>query len=59
MFNPDKYKDRIEESKRRLEIARRFEEPDRVPITISTGGSFYALVRPQHTRLLHGHRRVH
>ena len=42
MFNPDKYKARIEESKRRLETARRFEEPDRVPITISTGGSFYS-----------------
>jgi uroporphyrinogen-III decarboxylase len=42
MFNPEKYKDRIEESKKRLEITRRFVEPDRVPILISTGGSFFA-----------------
>ncbi|MDH7481823.1 MAG: uroporphyrinogen decarboxylase family protein [Armatimonadota bacterium] len=42
MFNPDNYIDRIEESKKRLEITWRFEEPDRVPIQISTGGSFYA-----------------
>ena len=42
MFSPDKYMDRIEESRKRLEITRQFREPDRVPITISTGGSFYA-----------------
>ncbi|HID95151.1 MAG TPA: hypothetical protein EYP53_03725 [Candidatus Latescibacteria bacterium] len=41
-FDPQKYTQRIEESRRRFEITRRFEEPDRVPISISTGGSFYA-----------------
>ncbi|HIE50383.1 MAG TPA: hypothetical protein EYP85_01370 [Armatimonadetes bacterium] len=40
-FNPEKYRAKIEESRRRLEIARRFEEPDRVPILISTAGSYY------------------
>lgn len=42
MFSPDRYRQRIEESKKRLEITRQFQEPDRVPITISTGGSFYS-----------------
>jgi len=37
----EKYRDRIEESRRRIEITARFEEPDRVPITISEGGSYY------------------
>lgn len=41
MFNPEKYAGRIEESRKRLEIARQFKEPDRVPITISVGGSFF------------------
>lgn len=40
-FDFEKYRSRMEESSRRLEIARSFREPDRVPITISTAGSFY------------------
>jgi len=40
-FNPEKHESRIRESQRRWEIARSFREPDRVPILISTGGSFY------------------
>jgi len=40
-FNPDRYRTRIEESERRYEITSRFEEPDRVPIRISTGGSYW------------------
>lgn len=42
MFDPRKYAARIEESKKRRETANRFEEPDRVPITISVGGSFFS-----------------
>ncbi len=42
MFNPEKYRDRIEESKRRHQISASWQEPDRVPIQISTGGSFYS-----------------
>ena len=41
-FDPGKYEAKIEASRKRLEIARRFQEPDRVPILISTGGSYYA-----------------
>jgi uroporphyrinogen-III decarboxylase len=41
MFEPEKYRDRIEESKKRLEVARQFREPDRVPISISASGSYY------------------
>ncbi len=40
-FEPERYSERMEEAKQRWEIARRFEEPDRVPILISTAGSFY------------------
>jgi len=40
-FHPDRYETRIAESRRRWEIAQRFEEPDRVPISISTAGSYY------------------
>ena len=42
LFNPDNYRDRIEDSKKRMQTTCRFEEPDRVPITISTAGSFYS-----------------
>jgi len=42
MFDPEKYRTRIEESRRRIEVASQFQEPDRVPIQISTGGSYYA-----------------
>ena len=41
MFDPEKYRARIEESERRLQTTSRFEEPDRVPILISEGGSYY------------------
>jgi uroporphyrinogen-III decarboxylase len=40
-FSPEQYRSRIEESRQRLATARAFQEPDRVPITISTAGSFY------------------
>jgi len=42
MFNPAKYEKRIKESRKRLAITSRFEEPDRVPILISTAGSYYS-----------------
>jgi len=41
MFDPEEYRDRIEESRRRLEITQQFREPDRVPISISASGSYY------------------
>ncbi len=41
-FDIGKYADRIEESRRRLEVTRRFQEPDRVPINITVGGPFFA-----------------
>jgi uroporphyrinogen-III decarboxylase len=37
----ERYRDRIEESRRRTAVASRFEEPDRVPVAISVAGSFY------------------
>jgi uroporphyrinogen-III decarboxylase len=40
-FDPERYAARIEESKQRWATAQRFEEPDRVPIAISTAGSYY------------------
>jgi len=40
-FRPEKYWAKIEASAWRLKIARSFQEADRVPITISTAGSFY------------------
>lgn len=40
-INLDDYRERIEASRERLARARRFEEPDRVPISISVGGSFF------------------
>lgn len=40
-FDVERYRPQMEEARRRLEIARRFEEPDRVPITISVAGSFF------------------
>lgn len=42
MFDPEKYRDRIEDNKRRHQISASWQEPDRVPIHISTGGSFYS-----------------
>ena len=41
-FTPERYRAQIEDARRRLNIARQFREPDRVPITISVAGSFYA-----------------
>jgi len=40
-FDPEKYRARIEESGKRFQISARFEEPDRVPISISVSGSFF------------------
>lgn len=40
-FNPALYRKDIEASQRRLRTTERLQEPDRVPIKISTGGSFY------------------
>ena len=40
-FSLDKYRGRIKESHQRLRITQQFQEPDRVPMLISTGGSFY------------------
>ena len=41
-FDPEKYRTQIEESRKRREVSARFEEPDRVPISISAGGSYFA-----------------
>jgi uroporphyrinogen-III decarboxylase len=41
-FGHDRYRGRIERSQQRLATARRFEEPDQVPIELALGGSFYA-----------------
>lgn len=38
----EQYKNEIESSKRRINTTFAFKEPDRVPIKISTGGSYYA-----------------
>lgn len=40
-INLQDYRERIEASKKRLAQTRRFEEPDRVPISISVSGSFF------------------
>lgn len=42
IFDPEKYRTQIEESRKRNEIAHSFREPDRVPVHISTGGSYFA-----------------
>jgi len=39
--NLEDYRERIEASQERLAETRRFQEPDRVPISISVGGSFF------------------
>ena len=41
-FDPTRFSRQVEESRRRLEKAAKFEEPDRVPIIISLGGPYYA-----------------
>ena len=40
-FDPDRYRDRIAQSERRLAIAYSFQEPDQVPVLIPLGGSFF------------------
>jgi uroporphyrinogen-III decarboxylase len=40
-FDYDRYRAHIEQSESRLATARRFEEPDQVPVEIALGGSFY------------------
>lgn len=40
-FDPARYQGRMAESSRRLQRAAALQEPDRVPVAISTGGSFY------------------
>jgi len=41
VFDGEGHRARIEQSERRLATARRFEEPDQVPVEIALGGSFY------------------
>ncbi len=40
-FDPDRHRDRIQRSRRRLALARSFQQPDQVPVLISVGGSFF------------------
>lgn len=40
--NFKRYEKVLEENRRRLEIARRFEEPDRIPVLINVQGPYYA-----------------
>ncbi|MCC7262792.1 MAG: hypothetical protein IT369_09755 [Candidatus Latescibacteria bacterium] len=40
-FDPARYQSSMATARRRLEQARSMQEPDCVPVTISTGGSFY------------------
>jgi uroporphyrinogen-III decarboxylase len=40
-FHPEKYETRIRESQQRWAVAKSFRESDRVPISISTAGSYY------------------
>jgi uroporphyrinogen-III decarboxylase len=41
VFDPSRYEDRMAEARRRFEMVARFEEPDRIPIRISTSGSYF------------------
>lgn len=41
MFDAQKYQRQIEASRKRIETAKSFQEPDRVPIRISLGNSFF------------------
>lgn len=41
-FDPERYRPLIEESRRRVERALDFEEPDRVPVAINVQGPYYA-----------------
>jgi len=40
-FDIERYRPQMEESRRRIEIARQFKEPDRVPIIMQVGNSFF------------------
>lgn len=40
-FDLERYRLQMEDARKRLTIARSFQEPDRVPITISVAGSFF------------------
>ena len=44
-FDPDRYRDQMESSRKRLEKSARFEEPDRVPVTISASGSYFSKLK--------------
>ena len=41
-FNPEKFRNKIEESKRRIDIACSFKEPDCLPIQIKVSGTYFA-----------------
>ncbi|MFN4179772.1 MAG: uroporphyrinogen decarboxylase family protein [Armatimonadota bacterium] len=40
-FDAERYRPQMEEAQKRLEIARNFQEPDRVPIIMQVGNSFF------------------
>jgi hypothetical protein len=40
-FDIERYRPQMEESRRRIEVARQFKEPDRVPIIMQVGNSFF------------------
>ena len=41
LLSVDKYQSDIDEREKRIACARRFEEPDRVPVTLGIGGSYF------------------
>jgi uroporphyrinogen-III decarboxylase len=41
-FSPERYRAQLEESRKRVEKALDFEEPDRVPVSINVQGPYYA-----------------
>lgn len=43
-FDPNKYVKIVEKNRERIDKARRFEEPDRVPVVIGLGGPYYAKI---------------
>ena len=40
-FDIERYRPQMEESRRRIEVARQFKEPDRVLIIMQVGNSFF------------------
>ncbi len=42
MIRPEKYRSKLNESRRRLALAESFQEPDRVPVQISVAGSYFS-----------------